>query len=175
MYLKMLKGFKEESFEEELDIIASKYSDDVDVIALRSQLELLPGIAERKEFDGKKMNIQDMIKLMQSQSVTEREFISEVTFVVKLVLLAPATNAISERSFSALKRLKTYIRAIMGDKRLQSLMVLHIHRNKVDQLNLIDIANKFVGNNEYRKKMLGQFSDRDTTKSKQYRSLATQT
>ena len=49
MYLKMLKGFKEESFEEELDIIASKYSDDVDVIALRSQLELLPGIAERKD------------------------------------------------------------------------------------------------------------------------------
>ena len=63
MYLKMqellIKGFKEEYFEEELEIIASKYSDDVDVIALRSQLELLPGIAERKEFDGKKMNIQD--------------------------------------------------------------------------------------------------------------------
>ena len=91
------------------------------------------------------------------------------------MLLAPATNAISERSFSALKRLKTYMRATMGDQRLQSLMVLHIHRNKVDQLNLIDIANKFVGNNEYRKEMFGQFSDRDTTKSKQCRSLATQT
>ena len=106
----MLKGVKEDSFEEELDKIASKYSDDVDVIALRSQLELLPGIAESKEFDGKKMNIQDMIRQMQPR-VTEREFISEVTFIVKLVLLAPATNAISERSFSALKRLKTYTRA----------------------------------------------------------------
>ena len=51
---------------------------------------------------------------MQSLSVTEREFISEVIFVVNLVVLAPATNAISERSFSALKRLKTYMRATMG-------------------------------------------------------------
>ena len=76
MHLKMqellLKGFKEEYFEEELDIIASKYSDNVNVIALRSQQELLPGIAERKEFDGKKINIQDMIKLMQSLSVNWR-------------------------------------------------------------------------------------------------------
>ena len=35
----LLKGVEEKYFEEELDIIASKYSDDVDVIALRSQLE----------------------------------------------------------------------------------------------------------------------------------------
>ena len=167
----LLKGVKEESFEEELDIIASTYSDDVDVIALKSQLEFLPGIAERKEFDGKKMNFQDMIKQMQPLSVTEREFISEVTFIVKLVLLDPATNAIRERSFSALKRLKTYMRATLG---YQSLMVLHIHRNKADQLNFVDIANKFVGNNEYQKKMFGQFTDRDITKSKQFRSLATQ-
>ena len=65
---------------------------------------------------------------MQSLSVTEHQFISEVTFIVKLVLLSPATNAISERSFSALKRLKNYISATMGDRRQQSLMVLHIHR-----------------------------------------------
>ena len=117
------------------------------------------------------MNFQDMIKQMQPLSVTEREFISEVTFIVKLVLLAPATDAISERSFSALKRLKTYMRATLG---YQSLMVLHIHRNKADQLNFVDIANKFVGNIEYQKKMFGQFTDRDISKSKQYRSMATQ-
>ena len=78
------------------------------------------------------MNIMDIIKLMQSLKSAERELISEVVMVAKLVLLAPATNAISERTFSALKRLKTYMRATIGDERLTNLMLLHIHKDKTD-------------------------------------------
>ena len=91
---------------------------------------------------------------MQSLNPAERIFLSEVIVVLKLVLLAPATNAISERSFSALKRLKTYMRATMGDQRLNSLMTLHIHREKTDKLSLLDVANSFVGEKESRKRML---------------------
>ena len=56
----------------------------------------------------------------------------------------PATNAVSERSFSAMRRFFTYLRTNMGPNRLNNTMVLHVHKERLDQLSLIDIANDFV-------------------------------
>ena len=41
--------------------------------------------------------------------------ISEVGKIVRLVLLSQATNAESDGIFSALKRIKTYLRSTMGN------------------------------------------------------------
>ena len=60
----------------------------------------------------------------------------------------PATNAVSERSFSALKRVKTYLRSTTGDSRLNNLMMLHVHKDRTDALTLVDVANDFVGEKE---------------------------
>ena len=62
----------------------------------------------------------------------------------------PATNATSERSFSALCRVKGYLRSTMGQQRLNNLMVLHVHRDRTDSLNLIDVANDFVKDSDQR-------------------------
>ena len=43
----------------------------------------------------------------QSQEI----LLPEVTKLAKLLLVLPATNAASERSFSAMKRIKTYLRS----------------------------------------------------------------
>ena len=56
----------------------------------------------------------------------------------------PAKNAASERSFSALKRVKTYLRATTKEKRLNHLMILHAHKDKTDKIDLVDAANQFV-------------------------------
>jgi len=42
-----------------------------------------------------------------------------------LLLVVPATSATAERSFSALRWLKIYLRATMGQARLNSLLILH--------------------------------------------------
>ena len=55
-----------------------------------------------------------------------------------------------ERSFSALLRIKTYIKTTMTQVRLNSLMVLHIHSDKTDSLNLSSIGDQFVGSREGR-------------------------
>ena len=62
---------------------------------------------------------------------------SQVVVVGKLLLLAPCTNAVSERSCSAL------LRNTMSQSRLNHCMILNIHKDQVDKMNLIDIANKF--------------------------------
>ena len=46
----------------------------------------------------------------------------------------PATNAVSERSFSALRRIKSYLRANMSQERLNQSMVLHVHKHLTDPL-----------------------------------------
>ena len=46
-----------------------------------------------------------------------------------LVLLTmPVSSAYAERSFSSLKRLKTYLRSTMGADRLTALGLMHIHQ-----------------------------------------------
>lgn len=40
----------------------------------------------------------------------------------------PVSSATSERSFSAMRRVKNYLRSTMGDERLSNLSLMHIHR-----------------------------------------------
>ena len=68
-----------------------------------------------------------------------------------LILVAPATNATSQRSFSALRRLKTYFRTTMTQPRLNHLMLLHIHKEDCDKLNLEQCADDFCANSEHRR------------------------
>ena len=44
----------------------------------------------------------------------------------------PATSCSAERSFSGLRRLKTYLRSTMGQTRLNDLAILHIERQYVN-------------------------------------------
>ena len=90
---------------------------------------------------------------------------SELVKLMKLVLVLPATNTISERAFSALKRVKTYMRSTMTGTRLNQLMKLHIHSERTDSINLADIPNEFCSRNEKRLFKLGTFSIADKTSS----------
>lgn len=77
--------------------------------------------------------------------------ISGVWRVLKLLLVLPATNATSERSFSVLRRVKT-------QQRLNNLMVLHIHKDLADELKLKKVVKDFVSGREGRQRVSGTFS-----------------
>ena len=55
---------------------------------------------------------------------------------VRILLVIPATNATSERTFSALRRVKTYLRSTMTQTRMNSLLSLHVHKERTDALDL---------------------------------------
>ena len=54
----------------------------------------------------------------------------------------PVSSASSERSFSAMRRVKYCLRATMGDEILSNLSLLHIHRAR--NLSLEDVINTFA-------------------------------
>ena len=62
--------------------------------------------------------------------------ISEICTILKLIMVIPATNAVSERSASALRRVKTYLRATMSQLCLNNLLVLQAHKEKTDSLDI---------------------------------------
>ena len=93
--------------------------------------------------------MRECIAFLRDLSDGQRSFFSEVCHLAQLILVMPATNAISKRSFSAMRRLKTYLRSSMGQKRLNHLMVLHLNKDKLDSLDLDAIGNEFVQENEH--------------------------
>ena len=62
----------------------------------------------------------------------------------------PATNATSEGCFSAMERVKTYLRNSTSDNRLNHLMFLHVHCDTTDAIDIADVANELVGDNQTR-------------------------
>jgi len=100
------------------------------------------------------------IAFLQELSLPERTYFSEVVKVVQLILVLPATNAVSERSFSTMRRSKIYLRSTMRlrQDRLNHLMTLHIYQDKLDSLDLASVANDFVSLIEHRRTFFGTFA-----------------
>ena len=46
-----------------------------------------------------------------------------------VLLTTPVASATAERSFSVLRRLKTYVRSTMKNDRLSPLVLMHIHQD----------------------------------------------
>jgi len=53
------------------------------------------------------LSIHDAKAFIQNMNVAKRSLISEVVTLLQLILVLPSTNAVSERTFSAMRRLKT--------------------------------------------------------------------
>ena len=125
-------------------------------------------------FDRRTFNVADLLKFFQSLDIPRKRLLTQVCTLAKRLNVMPATNAVSERSFSALKRVKSYLRSSTGQNRLNHLMVLHVHKELTDTIDMVELANRFVGENQTRKELVGKFSN-DLPKLFPLATKATQT
>ena len=82
---------------------------------------------------------------------------SEINVLLRLYMTIPITTATAERSFSTLRHLKSYLRSTMTDKRLNSLLLIHTHKDLCNKPDLVKIAQYFVSANNCRKNYFGNF------------------
>ena len=80
---------------------------------------------------------------------------SEVDKLVRIYLTIPVTTATGERSLSAVRCIKTYLRSTMSQQRLNSVMLLNVHKDLTDGLDLPALARQFVDANERRRHFFG--------------------
>ena len=89
---------------------------------------------------------------------------SEVIILLKILMDAPAINAVSERSASQLRRVKTWLRTTMSQEQLNHLMLLSTHKEKTDELNPIKFAHYFCEGNRDQFSSFGVFTEEDVPK-----------
>ena len=70
--------------------------------------------------------------------------------LIKLTILVPATNLVSERSCSTLRRVKTYLRSSVTQEHLSSGLFLASYKEQVDKRKLNEVANQLCFENEHR-------------------------
>ena len=140
----LVKSSNGKKCDEELQFVKDFYKDDFNTEQLSMQLQFmscnLPQLLQEDAFH----DFSSMIGFLREFSGSQRSLIPEVCRFTSLILVMQATNTVSERSFSSLRRVKSYLRATMSQTRLNSLMVLHVHKTLTDSLSLIDIGNDFV-------------------------------
>ena len=148
----ILNAVKREDFSKELKTVLDVYGSDLSASNLQTQLEILSSNIE----SGSTIDIVDVEKHLQQLTSAEKTLLSEVILVMKLILVMPATNATSERSFSAMRRVESYLRSTMTQEWLNHLMLLHVHKDLRDCLTLADVANEFVSECERRLQVFGK-------------------
>ena len=93
--------------------------------------------------------------------------IPEVMSLVKIILVMQATNASSERAFSALRRVKSYLLTTVSKNHINHFMkyTVHIvvlirydnHKELVKELNLKQVNNDFVDKVDRSSPIFGHF------------------
>lgn len=89
-----------------IEEVLSFYHDDFDRGELATQLEILSSSFT----SGRNVTLKEILMYLQCLSEGQRVFFKQVCVVASYILVMPATNACSERSFSTMKRIKTYLR-----------------------------------------------------------------
>jgi hypothetical protein len=136
--------------EDDIRVVCRHFGDDLTCEKLKRQLAVLQHM-----FEGKTIThvgeITDELNNMGQASM----LLSEVCQLLKLYFVLPATVATAERSFSALRRVKTYLRSTMTSERLNAAMVLHVNKELSDDINITEVMREFVVRHDNRKDTFG--------------------
>ena len=123
-----MKAANKDKFDEELNIVADFYKDDINLTRNNSKCCY--------RFSQATFLVSLLTSHILSSSIYKDclhhrgyYYLKYICVFAALILVMPATNAISERLFSALRRIKSYLRASMSQERLNHIMVLYVHKH----------------------------------------------
>lgn len=81
---------------------------------------------------------------LEAMDQCDELFFPIIKKLLQILATLPVSTATPERTFSTLKRLKTYLRNKMGDERLIGLALMSIHRDVVVELEPNEIVNRLA-------------------------------
>jgi len=99
----------------------------------------------------------EVAEIMRGLTVEVRGLFDQVESLIRLLLVIPVASAEAERSFSALRRLKTWLRTTMTQVRLNNLAVCHVHQETLDNIDLKEIYQQFISVTERHRHVFGSF------------------
>ena len=118
-----------------LTTICQHFKDDLDYRKLRQSFEDLLITMDNEPA----ACVQDIVDRVVELGPAQRLH-AQLVRLLTLYRVMPVTSATAERSFSTLRRVKTYLRSTMTQKRLNSVLVLHAHQDYTDSINMRHVA-----------------------------------
>lgn len=141
------------------DPLLQYLEDDVDAEPLKIQLAMVADMIKTSRKDNTAIkvvtNVRTIADTMQESEIY-KGMLTEIDKVLKIYFTFPVTSATAERSFSALRRIKTFLRTSMTHCRLNNLFLLYVHVTKTDSLDLKAVARDFVNVNSRRLHYFGK-------------------
>lgn len=134
--------------------ILSHYDNDIDASRLILHLSMLRDLCRSAHPPISVADTNDVIQIFNGNDVWS-QMLSEVINLLQLYLTLPVTSCTAERSFSSLRRLKTFLRSTVTQKRLNHIAILHCHRDQMIDLEMI--CNTFILRNEMRQETFALF------------------
>ena len=90
------------------------------------------------------------------QSDIYKTMLCEVNKLLLLYFTFPVTTATAEWFFLSLQRVKSCLRNNMSACRLNNLLLMHVHQDRTDDLDLLEIAKQFIHANSRRISYFGK-------------------
>ena len=118
--------------------------DAIDVTNLESQLAVAQNLTKRSELELE--TTEDFYTLLTSM----QQAFPDLLRLIHIALTVPVTSATAERSFSALKRIKSYLRSTMGQERLSHIAILSIEQELSKFIDCDKVLDKFSTTNPRR-------------------------
>ena len=124
--------------------VVDHYVDDLEMVDLRTELGLLKNVMACVEFTYPNLKT----KIGEYSAI-----LPQLMKLLQLLLVIPATSATSERSFSSLRLVKTFLRTTMNQDRLNYLMMIYIHKERT--IDMKGAMEEFIQCNQERKETFG--------------------
>ena len=111
---------------------------------LQTQLLILPQVIKLSSPNVKQITLIRTISEAMGSERVHKDLLPEVHKLIRLYFTVPVTTSTSERAFSVLKRLLTYLRSTMTEERLNNCFLMQVHKDITDTLDSNEIAKDFV-------------------------------
>jgi hypothetical protein len=138
-------------------LMSSHFGDDINGERLKLHLAMFGDLCRSAK--PKPITIGNVNDILQCLKGNEpwKNMLPELACFLRLFLTIPVTSCTAERSFSALRRLKTFLRSTLTQRRLNHVALLHCHREQSEQIDLKCIYNNFIGQNQIRSAAFAPF------------------
>lgn len=131
--------FKKSVSDMDFSELIDHYKNDISCAGLKSELNQFLNLTEIQMKDNKP---DEWYKFIITKNL--QKTFPNLEIILRIFLTIPISNASGERSFSALKRVKNYLRSTLSQAKLSSLSLLYIENANIDNINLNDVINKFA-------------------------------
>ena len=148
----LLSIIKNDSIDKGMKVLHDVYSEDVEFDKLEVEIPIFRQLFKNSSV----LCFTDVVDHLQNLT-DERCLIPNVMIIIYILMVNPATSATPDRSFSLARRIKTWQRATMSQRRFNSLAILNCHKDETDKIDLVSVGNDFVSKHNERYRTIGKF------------------